>query len=267
MIFRSSPRSTKPASWRLPNFVARCEIVHLLGPPCTGKSHLASALGLEAVKAGKSVSIITLADLIGALAKAERESSQHERIRFYFRPSLLNVDEIGYLPDIPGGGNLFFQLVNARYEKGSVRRRVIQHVGDDRRGFIAAICAASPIFPGRGARSFCGSAPVACVVTINIVASRFLQSGQRLLRRGDMLAAPEKVRQMLVRSRIAGICCATAPISCLVQWSGDIAWSARSASRWQSPIPRAPFRLASDRLRRATGKMCSNDSEPVGRGA
>ena len=38
------------------NFVARCEVVHLLGPPGTGKSHLARALGLEAVKAGKSVS-------------------------------------------------------------------------------------------------------------------------------------------------------------------------------------------------------------------
>ena len=49
------------------NFVARAEVVHLLGPPGTGKSHLASALGLEAVKAGKSVSFITLADLIGAL--------------------------------------------------------------------------------------------------------------------------------------------------------------------------------------------------------
>ncbi|MEQ6335483.1 ATP-binding protein, partial [Sphingobium sp. MK2] len=90
------------------NFVARCEVVHLLGPPGTGKSHLASALGLEAVKAGKSVSFITLADLIGALAKAEREGSLRERIRFYCRPSLLIVDEIGYLPVIPGGGNLFF---------------------------------------------------------------------------------------------------------------------------------------------------------------
>ena len=102
------------------NFVARCEVVHLLGPPGTGKSHLASALGLEAVKAGKSVSFITLADLIGALAKAEREGSLRERIRFYCRPSLLIVDEIGYLPVIPGGGNLFFQLVNARYEKGAM---------------------------------------------------------------------------------------------------------------------------------------------------
>ena len=74
------------------NFVARAEVVHLLGPPGTGKSHLASALGLEAVKAGKSVSFITLADLIGALAKAEREGTLRERLRFYCRPSLLIVD-------------------------------------------------------------------------------------------------------------------------------------------------------------------------------
>nr|WP_292964832.1 IS21-like element helper ATPase IstB [Novosphingobium sp. UBA1939] len=102
------------------NFVARAEVVHLLGPPGTGKSHLASALGLEAVRAGKSVSFITLADLIGALAKAEREGTLRERLRFYCRPSLLIVDEIGYLPVIPGGGNLFFQLVNARYERGAM---------------------------------------------------------------------------------------------------------------------------------------------------
>jgi DNA replication protein DnaC len=102
------------------NFVERCEVVHVLGPPGTGKSHLATALGVEAVKAGKSVYFIALADLIGALSKAEREGTLRERIRFYCRPALLIVDEIGYLPVVPGGGNLFFQLVNARYEKGSM---------------------------------------------------------------------------------------------------------------------------------------------------
>ncbi len=102
------------------NFIARCEVVHLLGPPGTGKSHLATALGIEAVKAGKSVSFMTLADLIGALAKAEREGTLREKLRFFCRPSLLIVDEIGYLPVIPGGGNLFFQLVNARYEKSAM---------------------------------------------------------------------------------------------------------------------------------------------------
>src|SRR5215469_15384889 len=85
------------------DFIDRNEVIHFLGPPGTGKSHLATALGVEAVKAGR-------------IAKAEREGQLRERIRFLCRPSLLIVDEIGYLHVIPGGGNLFFQLVNARYE-------------------------------------------------------------------------------------------------------------------------------------------------------
>jgi len=101
-------------------FIDRAEVVHLLGPPGTGKSHLAIALAVEAVKAGRSIAFSTLADLIASLAKAEREGTLRERIRYLCRASLLVVDEIGYLPVVPGGGNLFFQLVNARYEKGAM---------------------------------------------------------------------------------------------------------------------------------------------------
>ena len=101
-------------------FIDRAEVVHLLGPPGTGKSHLATALAVEAVKAGKSVAFATLAEIVTALAKAEREGTLRERLRFLSRAALLVVDEIGYLPVVPGGGNLFFQLVNARYEKGAM---------------------------------------------------------------------------------------------------------------------------------------------------
>jgi DNA replication protein DnaC len=102
------------------DFIARAEVVHFLGPPGTGKSHLATALGIAAVKAGKSVYRCTLAELIEALARAEREGRLVEKIRFYSRASLLIIDEIGYLPIGNGGANLFFQLVNARYEKGAM---------------------------------------------------------------------------------------------------------------------------------------------------
>jgi DNA replication protein DnaC len=101
-------------------FIDRHEVVHFLGQPGCGKTHLAIALGVEAVKAGRSVYFCTLAELITSLAKAEREGNLRERLRFLCRPQLLIVDEIGYLPVVSGGGNLFFQLVNARYERGAM---------------------------------------------------------------------------------------------------------------------------------------------------
>jgi len=102
------------------DFIRRAEVVHFLGPPGTGKSHLATALGVAAVKAGMQVYRATLAELVEVLAKAERQGQLAEKIRSYARSSLLIVDEIGYLPITQGGANLFFQLVNARYEKGAM---------------------------------------------------------------------------------------------------------------------------------------------------
>ena len=102
------------------DFIQRRQCVHFLGPPGTGKSHLAVALGFEAVKAGKSVFFATLAELVDSMRKAEREGKLRERVKFLSRYSLLIVDEIGYLPVGSGGGNLFFQLVNACYERSAM---------------------------------------------------------------------------------------------------------------------------------------------------
>lgn len=102
------------------DFVARAEVAPFLGLPGTGKSHLATALGVAAIKAGRSVYRCSLADLVDTLTRAERERRLAEKIRFLARPSLLIVDEIGYLPITSGGANLFFQLVNARCEMGAM---------------------------------------------------------------------------------------------------------------------------------------------------
>ena len=93
---------------------------YAVGPPGTGKSHLATALGVAVVKAGRAVYRCTLAELMEALGRAEREGRLIEKIRFFCRASLLIVDEIGYMPITPGGANLFFQRVNARYGKGAM---------------------------------------------------------------------------------------------------------------------------------------------------
>jgi DNA replication protein DnaC len=102
------------------DFIDRHEVVHFIGQSGTGKSHLAAALGVEAIRAGRSVYFSPLADIIDSLAKADREGRLRDRIRFLCRTSLLIVDELGYLPVGAGAGNLFFQLVNARYEKGAM---------------------------------------------------------------------------------------------------------------------------------------------------
>jgi DNA replication protein DnaC len=102
------------------DFIDRPEVVHLIGQSGTGKSHLAIALGVEAVRAGRSVYFAPLADIIDSLARADREGRLRERIRYLCRAQLLIIDEIGYLSVGAGAGNLFFQLVNARYEKGAM---------------------------------------------------------------------------------------------------------------------------------------------------
>ena len=100
--------------------IDRAEAVHLIGPPGTGQIHPSLALGVEAVKAGRSVYFSSLADIAAGLSKAEREGQLCEKICYYCRSALFIIDEIGCLPVILGGGDLFFQLVNARYEKGAV---------------------------------------------------------------------------------------------------------------------------------------------------
>lgn len=100
-------------------FLDRKENVIFLGPAGVGKTHLAISLAVTAAQRGRRVYYGTLADLVLSLVEAERQGRLRERLATLRQPALLIVDEIGYLPVTANGTNLFFQLVNARYEKAS----------------------------------------------------------------------------------------------------------------------------------------------------
>lgn len=101
-------------------FVGRQENVILLWPPGVGKRHLAVALGVEAIRQGLSVYFVSLTQMMSDLRKAYEENRLDRRMRVYLRPKLLIVDEVGYMPLDAVVANLFFHIVSARYERGSL---------------------------------------------------------------------------------------------------------------------------------------------------
>jgi DNA replication protein DnaC len=102
------------------DFVAAKENVIFLGPPGTGKTHLAIGLGIRACQAGHRVLFATASQWVDKLADAHSSGRLQTELARLTRYPLLVVDEVGYIPFEPEAANLFFQLVSSRYERASL---------------------------------------------------------------------------------------------------------------------------------------------------
>src|SRR5580658_5413580 len=159
------------------NFIAHGENVLMFGPPGVGKSHLAIGLGRKVVEQGHTVRFTTATALLANLGKAESEGNFADKLTEYSKPRLLIIDELGYLPFERRAAHLFFQLVNRRYEKGSLLVTTNQRVSEWGQVFGDEVLATA-------------------------ILDRLLHHSHTLLITGESFRLREKRKSGLIRSRL-----------------------------------------------------------------
>jgi DNA replication protein DnaC len=102
------------------DFIAGKQNVVFLGPPGTGKTHLATGIAIRACQAGHRVLFATAAEWVDRLAEHHAANRLQDELRRLGRYPLLVIDEVGYIPFEHQAANLFFQLVSSRYERASL---------------------------------------------------------------------------------------------------------------------------------------------------
>ena len=127
-------KTLDPFQWTWPSKINRLQVQNLfrlkfiedkgnvifLGGVGLGKTHLATALGYAACLKGHSVLFTTAVDVINTLAGAQNTGKLKQTLNKYLRPTLIILDEIGYLPIDKTGADLLFQVISQRYERGSI---------------------------------------------------------------------------------------------------------------------------------------------------
>lgn len=101
-------------------FLEQAYNILFIGPPGSGKSHLSIALGIKACAQRKRVLFTSATNLLDQLVVATVSHSLQKMLDILGRVDLLIIDELGYMPIDSQRGNLFFQIVSRRYEKGSI---------------------------------------------------------------------------------------------------------------------------------------------------
>ena len=117
--FQPSLNKNEILDLRYLKFIENKENILFIGPPGVGKTHLATAIGMESAVNRIGTYFISCHDLILQLKKAHLENRLEQKLRAYLSYSVLIIDEVGYLPLDKDASNLLFQLVAKRYEKKS----------------------------------------------------------------------------------------------------------------------------------------------------
>jgi DNA replication protein DnaC len=121
-------------NWSWPKKINRAQIQNLfrlkfiedksnvvfIGGVGLGKTHLASALGYQACLKGHTVLFASAIDTINNLISAQHAGALKQELKKYLKPSLIVLDELGYLPIDKNGADLLFQIISERYERGSI---------------------------------------------------------------------------------------------------------------------------------------------------
>jgi DNA replication protein DnaC len=160
------------------HFISHGENVLIFGPPGVGKTHLAVGLGRKIVEQGHTARFTTAIALLATLGKAESEGNLGDKLTEYSKPRLLIIDELGYLPFERRAAHLFFQLVNRRYEKGSLLVTTNQRVSDWGNVFGDEVLATA-------------------------ILDRLLHHSHTLMITGESYRLREKRKSGLIRSRLA----------------------------------------------------------------
>jgi DNA replication protein DnaC len=102
------------------SFIDRKENVILMGPSGLGKTHILLALGYKACMSGYTAYYMTCMDAIEVLQRSKDLSRFKRKLQWMRKPNVLLLDEVGYENLTPEQATLFFQLINVRYECGSI---------------------------------------------------------------------------------------------------------------------------------------------------